>query len=74
MKAVRCLDGVSSSTGKTCIGKLSEFIGIYCDRFKSILGANSSQFTVFAAIHTKSKIFIGLELLTVTKYHKIVQQ
>jgi hypothetical protein len=27
------------------------------------LGANSSQFTVFAAIHTKSKIFIGLQLL-----------
>jgi len=29
----------------------------------SKMGANSSQFTVFAAIHTKSKILIGLELL-----------
>ena len=36
---------------------------LFCDRFIGLLGANSSQFTVFAAIHTKSKIFIGLELL-----------
>ena len=36
---------------------------LFCDRFTGILGANSSQFTVFVANYIKSKIFIGLELL-----------
>ena len=36
---------------------------LFCDRFGGILGANSSQFTDFVAIHTKSKILICLELL-----------
>ena len=53
-------------TGKTCIGKLSEFIGIlmpncwttFCDRFRVVFGANSTNSTVFVAIHTKFKILI----------------
>jgi len=52
---------------------------LFCDRFIGILGANRSQFTAFAAIHTKSKIFIGLELLisfrnTVTASMKNIYQ
>ena len=36
---------------------------LYCDRFRGILRAQSSQFNVFAAIYTKFRILIGPELL-----------
>ena len=39
---------------------------LFCDRYRGILGATSSQFADFVAIHTKSKILIGLELLIVS--------
>ena len=38
--------------------QIDETATVFCDRFGGILGANSSQFTVFAAIHTKSKMLI----------------
>ena len=55
-------------TGKTCIGKLSELSEfwrqiaeqLFCDRFRVVFGANSTNSTVFLAIHTKSKILICL--------------
>ncbi len=60
-----------STTGKTCIGKLSEFIGILTANcrtavwrpFQMCFDPNSTNSTVFVAMYIKSKLFIGLELL-----------
>ena len=52
---------------------------LFSDRFRGFFGANStnSTSTVFVAIHTKSKILIGLELLisfinTVTAWRRLI--
>ena len=52
---------------------------LFCDRFRVVFGANSTNSTVFVAIHTKSKILIGLELLisfinTVTAWRRFLIQ
>ena len=53
-----------ANTGKTCIGKLSEFIGILTPNcWTAFLRPFQSCSTVFVAIHTKFKILICLKLL-----------